>query len=973
MPAMTPQEFVAKWKPGTPSHDLSERAGAQPHFIDLCRVLGVPEPGDPERYCFERGVTKTGSASARTDGFADVWLKGHFAWEYKRPGRSLAEALRQLMMYALPLESPPLLVVCDRVLLEVHTHFTGTPSERHVFDLAQLTDPAVQQRLRTLWTAPESWRPRLSNREITEQAAKTFAATAERLRAAGVPAAAVSHFLTQCVFCFFAEDVGLLPERLFERLMHARVPAAQTAAQLATLLATMRDGGLFGVASVPWFNGGLFAEVNVPPLAEADIAALRTASGLDWSAIDPSIFGTLFERGLDPAKRAQLGAHYTDPATIARLVEPVVTRPLLAEWAVAREAVATALAKSKKHGDKAWQQAQAGFVAFLERLRWYKVLDPACGSGNFLYLALKALKDVEHQVNLEAEALGLERQIDGTGPHNVLGIELNEYAAELARVTVWIGELQWRVQRGYAFKMDPVLEPLDHIECRDAVLAGDGQPAHWPSADAVVGNPPFVGDKKMRAELGDAYTEALRAAYKGRVPGGADLVCYWFEQARRVMAEGRLKRAGLVSTNSIRGGKNREVLDAIVKQTRIFEAWSDEAWVNDGAAVRVSLVAFGDGAEVRLNGQPTHRISADLELGDPGGSLDLTTALPLEQNLGTSFQGPVLVGDFEVVGEAARAWLSSPNPNGRSSADVLRPLSNGKDLSSRTRGMWVIDFDGRSEADASLYELPFAHVQQHVKPMRQQSNDAARRSRWWLHGRAGTDFRRQVVNLDRYIATSQVAKHRVFSWLDRLVWPHQTVIAVTRADDVMLGCLSSRLHGVWAIRLGTFMGKGNDPRYTPTTCFETFPFPAGLTPADTAHQRTEPLNSGALIPADLPPAVRAHAEAIAQAAHRLVALRDAWLNPPEWTERLPELVPLGLATSPYPDRIVPRPGFEAELAKRTLTNLYNQRPTWLAQAHATLDAAVAAAYGWADWTAQMPDDEILRRLLALNRARAGAG
>lgn len=193
-------------------------------------MLGVPEPGEPERYCFERGVTKTGSASARTDGFADVRMKGHFAREYKRPGRSLAEALKQLMMYALPLESPPLLVVSDRVLLEVHTHFTGTPSERHVFDLAQLTDPAVQQRLRTLWTAPEAWRPKLSNREITEQAARTFAATAERLRSAGVPAAAVSHFLTQCVFCFFAEDVGLLPERLFERLMHARVPAAQMAA-----------------------------------------------------------------------------------------------------------------------------------------------------------------------------------------------------------------------------------------------------------------------------------------------------------------------------------------------------------------------------------------------------------------------------------------------------------------------------------------------------------------------------------------------------------------------------------------------------------------------------------------------------------------------------------------------------------------------------------------------------------------------
>ena len=804
MPLMTPQEFVAKWKPGTPSHGLSERAGAQPHFIDLCRVLGVPEPGEPERYCFERGVTKTGSAAARTDGFADVWLKGHFAWEYKRPGRSLAEALKQLMMYALPLESPPLLVVSDRVLLEVHTHFTGTPSERHVFDLAQLTDPAMQQRLRTLWTAPESWRPRLSNREITEQAAKTFAATAERLRAAGVPAAAVSHFLTQCVFCFFAEDVGLLPERLFERLMHARVPAAQTAAQLATLLVTMRDGGLFGVASVPWFNGGLFADVNVPPLAEADIAALRTASGLDWSAIDPSIFGTLFERGLDPAKRAQLGAHYTDPATIARLVEPVVTRPLLAEWAVAREGVAAALAKSKKHGDKAWQQAQAGFVGFLERLKHYRVLDPACGSGNFLYLALKALKDVEHQVNLEAEALGLERQIDGTGPHNVLGIELNEYAAELARVTVWIGELQWRVQRGYAFKMDPVLEPLDHIECRDAVLAGDGQPAHWPSADAVVGNPPFVGDKKMRAELGDAYTEALRAAYKGRVPGGADLVCYWFEQARRVMAEGRLKRAGLVSTNSIRGGKNREVLDAIVKQTRIFEAWSDEAWVNDGAAVRVSLVAFGDAPEIRLDGERVAMISADLSEAASAGALRLTESTPLTENEGVSFSGIQKTGPFEVEGGLARQWLKQPNPHARPNSDVVRPWFNGLDVTRRQRDMWIVDFGAdREREDAALYEAPFEHVTVHVKPMRVGKREARTNECYWLFQWSRPVMRKAIAKLTRYIATPEVAKHRVFVVLPTSVIADKNLVVFARADDTTFGILHSRLHELWSLRLGT--------------------------------------------------------------------------------------------------------------------------------------------------------------------------
>ncbi len=194
------------------------------------------------------------------------------------------------------------------------------------------------------------------------------------------------------------------------------------------------------------------------------------------------------------------------------------------------------------------------------------------------------------------------------------------------------------------------------------------------------------------------------------------------------------------------------------------------------------------------------------------------------------------------------------------------------------------------------------------------------------------------------------------------------LVVVARADDACIGILHSRFHELWSLRLGTSLE--DRPRYTPTTTFETFPFPAGLTPADTAHQRTEALADGALIPADLAPEVRVHAEEIARAAKRLVDLRDAWLNPPEWTDRVPEVVPLGMDRSPYPDRIVAKPGCENELARRTLTNLYNQRPAWLAQAHAALDTAVAAAYGWADWAAAMADDEILRRLLALNVERS---
>lgn len=968
---MTAREFIAKWGPGGPACALNERAGAQPHFMDLCQLLGVPTPGDAENYQFERGLAKTGGTRRGTDGFADVWLRGCFAWEYKAPGKSLEGALRQLMMYALPLHNPPLLVVSDRLRIEVHTHFTGTPSECHAFALDDLARPEVQQRLRQLWQDPESFKPRRSNRDITEEAAQTFAGTAERLRAAGVAPAQVSHFLTQCVFCFFAEDVGLLPARLFERLVSVALTPEKMRHQLTLLFESMREGGMFGVDSVPWFNGGLFLKVEVPPLQTADVAALKAGSTLDWSAIDATIFGTLFERGLDPAKRSQLGANFTDAATILRLVEPVVQRPLLAEWAGAKATLAAAIAKSKKHGDKPWREAQAAFVGFLERLRNYRVLDPACGSGNFLYLALKCLKDIEHQVNLEAEALGLERQHDVTGPHNVLGIELNEYAAELARVTVWIGELQWRIQRGYGFKLNPVLEPLDHIECRDAVLAADGQPATWPKADVVVGNPPFVGDKKMRSELGNAYTERLRAAYAGRVPGGADLVCYWFECARSQIELGALQRAGLVATNSIRGGKNRAVLDRVCETTRIFDAWSDEPWINDGAAVRVSLIAFGSGGSPpRLNGQAAAFINADLTGAEAAREFDLTRACRLPQNEESCFVGTSKKASFDVPGEQARTWLSLPNPGSRGNHEVVKPWINGADLVRRPSDTWIVDFgESMSEQQAALFEAPFMHALNVVKPEKAATRNEAERRRWWLHARTAGDMRRAVKELVRYAATSIVAKHRLWTWAPIVVLPSHAACIVARADDTTFGVLHSRFHELWSLRLGSSLE--DRPRYTPTTCFETFPFPAGLTPADTAHQRTEVLDGGALIPADLPPPVRPQAEAIARAAQRLVTLRDAWLNPPEWTQRVPEVVPLGMERSPYPDRIVARPGYETEVAKRTLTNLYNLRPAWLAQAHTTLDAAVAAAYGWADYLAGTPEDEILRRLLALNVARRG--
>ncbi|MDD2712417.1 MAG: hypothetical protein PHU77_05785 [Simplicispira sp.] len=1049
---ITAPAFIAKWGapdgvPG-PAYHLNEEQGAQSHFLDLCELLAVPKPGSAPGYLFEEKSKIIGGKT----GYADVFMRGVFAWENKAPGKNLDAALKQLLTYSLALENPPILVVSDRLSIRIHTQFTGHPSQTHTVALAEMDQPDKLALLRRIWTAPESFKPRQTNRDITEAAARSFAALAQGLRASsGLPPHQVAHFLTQCVFCFFAEDVGLLPGRMLERLVNNRHITPERLTQgLGQLFAAMQTGGLYGADDIPWFNGGLFQTIAVPPLSAPNVAELRTAAGLDWSAIDVSIFGTLFERGLDPAKRSQLGAHYTDTATIERIIDPVLRRPLLQKWELVAQEIRGLMAKSKRRNDKAHQEAQRCFVQWLEALAAFRALDPACGSGNFLYLALKALKDVEHQSHLQAADLGLDRQTDlVTGPHNVLGIELNEYAAELARVTVWIGELQWRLAHGYAFKMNPVLEALEHIECRDALLTfgesglgagevsalvggaggagqeGPGLGAHepaapkspqspappapldaavvsetpWPAADVVIGNPPFLGDRKMIRELGEAYTAALRKTYEGRVPGGADLVCYWFEKARAQLAAGQLQRAGLVTTNSIRGGANRKVLDAICAETRIFEAWSDERWVNEGAAVRVSLVAFGSAEQApRLDGLEVNTIAADLSAHTDANATDLTQAKRLPSNTTTSFIGTQKNGPFDVPHEVAVQWFQQPNPHGKSNALVIRPWANGLAVTRRPEDTWVIDFDKMTEADSSLFEAPFAHVVEFVKPTRVDLRRDWHRLHWWCHGDPRPAMKLALRNIERQIITPRVSKHRVFAWFSNQVLPDSAVVSIARADDTTFGILHSRFHELWSLRMGTSLE--DRPRYTPTTCFETFPFPEGLTPADTAHQRTEVLEGGARIPAGLEAALagavsaaadstsnqaiapaqqaqaaikniplKTAATAIAQAAHRLDLLRQNWLNPPEWVDRVPEVVPLGMAASPYPARVVAKPGFEKELAKRTLTNLYNQRPAWLAAAHQALDAAVAAAYGWTDYAAGMTDETILQRLLALNLAR----
>ncbi len=587
---MTPGEFIAKWR----ASELKERSASQSHFIDLCRLLGEPTPTDAdpagEWYCFERGARKdTGG-----DGWADVWKRGCFAWEYKGRRADLDAAFNQLRQYALALENPPLLIVSDMVKFRIRTNWTNSVSVTHEFTLDDLADGAIRDRLKWAMSEPERLRPGETRQTVTERAAATFAELAQGLRDRGHDPQTVAHFVNRLVFCMFAEDVGLLPDNMFTRMLERTLGDPEKFADYASrLFGAMATGGDVGFEPVAWFNGGLFDDDSALPLEQGEIETALKAADLDWSEIDPSILGTLFERGLDPDKRSQLGAHYTDRDKIMRIVDPVIVRPLLAEWETAKAGIAatverTDAARSPATQTRLRRRADRALRAFLERLRGFTVLDPACGSGNFLYLALHALKDIEHRVQLEAETLGFARGFPAVGPANVKGIEINAYAAELARVSVWIGEIQWMRRNGFSNSTNPILDPLDTIECRDAILAPDGGAPDWPEADAVIGNPPFLGDKMMRDALGHEYTERLRETYRGSLPAQSDLVCYWFLRAGELVSRGDITRAGLVATNSIRGGNNRRALDRIVAGGVIFDAWSDEPWVIDGAAVRVS-------------------------------------------------------------------------------------------------------------------------------------------------------------------------------------------------------------------------------------------------------------------------------------------------------------------------------------------------------------------------------------------------
>jgi hypothetical protein len=1067
---MTWAEFKHKWS----RYTGTETSAYQEHFNDLCRLLGHPTPAEADPsgsdfFCFQKQVIKNlglFSSQAGPDkgdpkerGVADVWKKDCFGWEYKGKKKNLDEAYAQLQKYRESLLNPPLLIVCDFNRYIIHTNFNGTVPAHPEFTNEVIDRPENLRLLRSAFDNPEFLKPQRTTAEVTQKLAEDFAKVARSLQSresaeladartrAEVSVAhrkslRIARFLNRLIFCFFAEDAGLLPKKLFSDLAKiALQDPHQFSEALESLFRTMATGGMFGFHKIRHFNGHLFEDATVFELNDDERRILANAAEADWQCVEPSIMGTLFARGLDPDQRAALGAQYTSRPDIVTLVEPVLMAPLRREWAALK---ATLLPESGR--GKGTSAERARLDAFLKKLRKLIVMDPACGSGNFLYVSLQMLLDLEKEVINLACLLGFQFEPE-VGVHQLRAFEINPYAYELAQVTAQIGWLQWRRDNGFPNDRTPVLQNLDGFHNEDALLVphyhskartlkeaqADEHKAdtslkfyterEWPQCDVLVGNPPFLGDKLMRRELGDAYVEELRKLYGNRIPGQSDLCCYWFEKARDLIECKKCRRAGLLATQGIRGGANREVLERIKKTGDIFFAVSDHNWVLDGANVHVSMVGFDAGAEPArlLNGRAVASIHANLS-----SLADVTLAKSLAGNTGIAFIGTTKGGDFDLTESEAVALLNGVrNPDGSCNSDVLKPIVNGQDVLRRGEQRWLIDNGEMPLEAAAGYAAPHELVVRRVKPSRDANRDKWLRENWWKLQRVRPEMRAAVAKVGRFIALPRVAKHRVCIWFR---WPMVTddqTVVFAREHDAFFGVLQSRFHQVWAFALGTQLRERESGfRYRPTTCFETFPFPypddLALPPPLVPTPKPEPDRLYAEMLAaknyfmgkEEPPAYggksrrgqaqpppslcsealaaeefsrKVHRAAIAAAAKELNGLRERWLNLPEWTvERILEFPGSvdgpwsrymvnpeanGIGTVRYP-RLEPRDAdCAAKLKQRTLTNLYNERPTWLDLAHQKLDVAVAAAYGW---PVDLSDEQVLERLLALNLERAAA-
>ncbi|MFA6960095.1 MAG: DNA methyltransferase [Opitutaceae bacterium] len=947
-------EFITRWSKA----ESAERANYVLFLSELCDLLGVPRP-DPagpdtetNAYVFERAVTFHHRGSTKTStGRIDLYKRDCFVLEAKQyantpVGRQLAgataelsfdltadapksakiargsaawdramlEALSQADRYARSLPDgenpPPFLIVVDvGHVIELYADFTQKgknylpfPDARsHRIKLADLARPDLRERLRLVWTTPLVLDPSKHAAAVTREVAGYLAELAKSFEKRHEPRL-VAEFLSRCLFCMFAEDVGLLPKNGFHDLLESvKTDTGAFVPMLELLFEDMNQGRFSGLLKkkLLYFNGGLFASAKALPVTTTQLALIRKAASLEWRHVEPAIFGTLLERALSPDERHKLGAHYTPRAYVERLVLPTVIEPLRDEWAAVRIAAVTLA----QRGDL--KAAKAEVTKFHAQLCAVRVLDPACGSGNFLYVALEQMKRLEGEVINLLRDFGddtdfLKIQGATVDPHQFLGLELNARAAALAELVLWIGYLQWHFRvHGETSPAEPVLKKFNNIECRDAVLAYDDKgfakgpdgktkfvwdrrtfkvdpvtgreipneqavrpletfvdprPAKWPEAEFIVGNPPFLGASRMREDLGDGYTETLRAAYPD-IPDSADFVMYWWHKAADLTLASRTRRFGFITTNSIRQTFNRRVVKrALMEGLSLSFAIPDHPWVDtvDGAAVRIAMTvgALGnpDADRWQVNepdpsafpGQlllvhhetPKEDGSAEVTFtalhGRIGSGLnigaELEDAMPLNSNNGISSPGVKLHGSgFIVTPDEARA-LGLGKIMGLEKH--IRPYLNGRDLADSPRGVMVIDLFGlTSEEVKERFPKVYEHVVQTVKPERDSNNRATYRDNWWVFGEPRRDLRHALAGLSRYIATGETGKHRHFQFLDGSVLPDNMLIAIASDNAFHLGVLSSRIHVVYSLAAGGRLGVGNDPRYNKSRCFDPFPFP----------------------------------------------------------------------------------------------------------------------------------------------------
>ena len=1036
-------DFIAKWSGVT----ASELSTAQSFALDLCLLLGVelPHPDAEQQYMFERPVTFAHGDGSNSAGRIDLYKRGCFVLEAKKlkaPTHTkgfddaLLRARSQAEQYARALPAaegrPPFLIVLDvGNRIELYSEFsrsgatyTPYPDPRsHRIGLADLRHEAIRERLRKVWTDPLALDPSRESARVTREIAARLAALARSLEAAGHPPESVAQFLMRCLFTMFAEDVRLLPADCFRELLLQHADKPEVAMRMLSALWHDMNGGGFSTAiacDVLRFNGKLFKQPDTLPLTREQIALLIEAAKAKWEHVEPAIFGTLLERALDPGERHKLGAHYTPRAYVERLVLPTVIGPLRSEWIDAHAAALTLAAEDKA------ADAVKVLRQFHHRLCTIRVLDPACGSGNFLYVTLEHLKRLEGEVLNALDELGFRQtglalggeRADAMGgetvdPHQLLGIELNPRAAAIAEVVLWIGYLQWHYRtRGDVNPPQPVIRDFRNIENRDAVLAYDrvehvlderGVPvsrwdgvsmkpspvtgedvpddsrrvaleryvnprkAAWPEADFVVGNPPYLGARTIRASLGDGYLEAIRSVYTD-VPDNVDFVMYWWDHCADLANAGRLRRFGLITTNSIRQEFSRKVLNRHFASNAKFGVRfciPDHPWVDssNGAAVRVALTtadASGETGVLAIVDEETLGHDEEVEvtlriaLGLISPSLnigrDLAACPMLLANQRMSCVGYQLTGKGFVVDAATAGTLDSNFDDGSS---LIRPLVSGRDIVQSPRGLFAIDLCG-FELDQLRAQNPdlYQWVLTRVKPERDQNPRQSLKDRWWIYGEARSTFRPALIGVNRAIVTSLTAKHRTFIFVDSQTICDSTTVMFALDDAKNFGVLSSSVHIAWAIAAGGRLGVGNDPRYSKARCFDPFPFP--------------------VITDDQQPYLRDLAEKL-----------DA--NRKRQQRAFPDLTLTGM----YNVMEKLRSG-EALTAKERVIHEHGLVSV-LRQLHDEIDAAVLDAYGWSDLLPLLRvahgnnapaegsncedakrtfDEVILDRLVALNAERA---